>query len=75
MNKKVDLKLGVIFSIESETGVQMNQTEEGVFEIFASDTASMNEAKEAIDKLLEASKEPQLDFGAIYRSAFMFKLY
>lgn len=49
-----------------ETGVQMNQVDEGTFELFAPSQSAMNEAKETIEKLLEKERVPELDFGGIY---------
>lgn len=36
--------------------------------MFAPNQAAMDEAKEMIDKLMEATREPQLEFGAIYKA-------
>lgn len=49
-----------------QTGVQLNQIDEGSFELFAPSKSAMEEAKEFIDKLLAKERVPELDFGGIY---------
>lgn len=49
-----------------ETGVQMTQTDENTFDIFAPSKSAMDEAKEIIQKLLAKDRVPELDFGGIY---------
>jgi polyribonucleotide nucleotidyltransferase len=49
-----------------ETGVQLNQTEENCFEMFAPSQSAMDEAKEYIERLMEKERVPDLEFGGIY---------
>lgn len=49
-----------------ETGVQMTNSDENTFDIFAPSRSAMDEAKEMIQKLLEKERVPDLDFGGIY---------
>lgn len=46
----------------------MTPHEEGTFTIFAPNQEAMNEAKEYIEKILNESREPQLEFGGIYKA-------
>ncbi|XP_054264360.1 polyribonucleotide nucleotidyltransferase 1, mitochondrial [Macrosteles quadrilineatus] len=51
-----------------ETGAQIIPDEENGFRIFAPNREAMDEAKEVIQSLLKADKEPQLEFGGIYKA-------
>lgn len=57
-----------IKKITSETGVQINQDENDVnfFNIFAPNQSALDEANEMINHFFEETKEPELEFGAIY---------
>ncbi|CAO1433376.1 unnamed protein product [Diamesa tonsa] len=49
-----------------ETGVQINQTDENTFVLFAPSQMAMDEAKEFVGKLMDKERIPDLDFGGIY---------
>lgn len=49
-----------------ETGVQINQIDEGTLEMFAPSKLAMDEAKEIIESLIAKERVPELDFGGIY---------
>ncbi|XP_025601917.2 polyribonucleotide nucleotidyltransferase 1, mitochondrial [Athalia rosae] len=49
-----------------ETGVQVNQVDDTSFSIFAPNQTAMDEAKEIIDQIITAEREPTLEFGGIY---------
>uniref|UniRef100_A0A1B6D1K8 polyribonucleotide nucleotidyltransferase n=1 Tax=Clastoptera arizonana TaxID=38151 RepID=A0A1B6D1K8_9HEMI len=52
-----------------QTGAQIStMSEDGVFSIFAPNQSAMNEAKEVIQSIITADREPSLDFGAIYKA-------
>ncbi|XP_046485612.1 polyribonucleotide nucleotidyltransferase 1, mitochondrial [Neodiprion pinetum] len=51
-----------------ETGVQVNQVDDTIFSLFAPNQTAMDEAKEIIDRILTAEREPVLEFGAIYNA-------
>lgn len=48
--------------------LQVTPHEDGTFTIFAPNQEAMNEAKEYIEKILSESREPQLEFGGIYKA-------
>ena len=52
--------------IFSETGVQITSVDDETYQIFASNSQAMADAKEMIDRILAEQAEPTLDFGAIY---------
>uniref|UniRef100_T1IQL5 polyribonucleotide nucleotidyltransferase n=1 Tax=Strigamia maritima TaxID=126957 RepID=T1IQL5_STRMM len=54
--------------IVAETGVTITPLDETNYTIFAPSQTALNEAKEHIDKLLAQEKEPELEFGAIYKA-------
>ncbi|KAF4528142.1 hypothetical protein B566_EDAN011158 [Ephemera danica] len=49
-----------------ETGAQVSPLEDNIFLLFAPNRSAMEEAKELIEQYLTTTKEPELEFGAIY---------
>lgn len=54
--------------IRSETGVQIEATDELKFEIFAPNPSALEEAKRLIEESTKAEPEPELVYGSIYSS-------
>ena len=54
--------------LTAETGAQVTSLDEGTFQVFAPNQAAMDEAKEMMATFLKEDKEPELDFGAIYKA-------
>ncbi|CAB3380601.1 Hypothetical predicted protein [Cloeon dipterum] len=52
--------------LTAETGVQVSQLEENIFQFFGPNQSAVDEAKEYMEKQMEAPREPELEFGAIY---------
>lgn len=49
-----------------ETGVQITHLEDTKFSAFAPNDAAMQEAYEAVQKLMDSDSEPEFEFGGIY---------
>lgn len=47
---------------------QITSLDDSTFSIFAPNQSAMDEAKEMIDQFLKEEKEPELEFGAIYKA-------
>lgn len=47
-------------------GVTISPIDEITYSMFAPNVDAMNEAKQIVEKLLEETKEPELEFGGIY---------
>ncbi|XP_046652953.1 polyribonucleotide nucleotidyltransferase 1, mitochondrial-like [Daphnia pulicaria] len=54
--------------LTAETGVQITSIDDLTFSIFAPNQSAMDEAKEMIEQFLKEEKEPELEFGAIYKA-------
>ncbi|OQV18103.1 Polyribonucleotide nucleotidyltransferase 1, mitochondrial [Hypsibius exemplaris] len=52
--------------ITASTGVQITQTDDAVYNLFAPNQAALDEAKQLITEILEEDSEPELQFGAVY---------
>ncbi|XP_055332105.1 polyribonucleotide nucleotidyltransferase 1, mitochondrial-like isoform X2 [Paramacrobiotus metropolitanus] len=52
--------------ITVETGVQITQIDDSVYNLFAPNQMAMDEAKQMITECLEEEREPDLQFGAVY---------
>ncbi|CAG9765903.1 unnamed protein product [Ceutorhynchus assimilis] len=55
----------------AETGVQVSQLEDTMFQMFAPNQNAMDEAKEIIQKLLTTERVPDLEFGGIYKATIV----
>ncbi|CAF0929476.1 unnamed protein product [Brachionus calyciflorus] len=54
--------------IYSKTGVTVNPVDETNFSIFSPNENALKEAEKMIKSFIEESKEPQLEFGGIYKA-------
>lgn len=55
--------------LTAETGVQVTSLDDqGTYSVFAPNQAAMDEAKEMMAGFLAEEREPELDFGAIYKA-------
>ncbi|XP_053393907.1 polyribonucleotide nucleotidyltransferase 1, mitochondrial-like [Mercenaria mercenaria] len=54
--------------LRSDAGVTVTPLDESTYEIFAPNKDAMDEAKEMMDTWLEAKKEPELEFNAVYEA-------
>jgi len=54
--------------LTAETGVQLTQLDENRYSIFAPNQIALDEAREVIEQLLVDEKEPELEFGGIYKA-------
>ena len=52
--------------IQEDTGVSVNQQDEGAWTIFAPSLAAMEEAEERLEQVMLEEKAPELEFGSIY---------
>ena len=52
--------------IQEDTGVSVNQQDEGAWTIFAPSLAAMEEAEERLEQVMQEEKAPELEFGSIY---------
>ena len=52
--------------IQEDTGVSINQQDEGSWTIFAPSQAAMEEAEERLDQVMLDERAPELEFGSIY---------
>ncbi|CAL8113864.1 unnamed protein product [Orchesella dallaii] len=52
----------------AETGVQVTQTDDNNWNVFAPNSVAMDEANELINHFLMEERQPELNFGAIYNA-------
>ncbi len=50
---------------------QISHVDETTFSIFAPNQSALDEAKEMIDRFLSEEREPELEFGAIYKATIV----
>lgn len=48
--------------------LQVHQVDDSIFSVFAPNQSAMDEAKELFDGFLTAEREPELEFGGIYKA-------
>lgn len=54
--------------LTAEAGVQITAIDESTYSIFAPNQSAMDEAKEMIEQFMKQEREPELEFGAIYKA-------
>ncbi|KAI4468787.1 polyribonucleotide nucleotidyltransferase [Holotrichia oblita] len=54
-----------------ETGVQINQIDDNMYDIFAPNQHAMDEAQEMINSILMSEKVPELEFGGVYKATIV----